>query len=228
MATLEQIRKLLQEQKTDIVTSISEKITALDDKITSLTTISNNHTTQLTSHETRLAILEKDMQLTIEKQEDQINRSLRNNIVLKNVEGDEKAWEETKLVVAKILCRLEGDDPQNADSYLSAIERAHRGKRSDQQRNRSSPRTIYARLYCSEDVKNYVDKARLLRIANKNFQITVEQQFSELVQKRRNTAKMKRKELVANKEIVSGFVEYPTKLMIKRDGDLKYTLFEAF
>ena len=77
-------------------------------------------------------------------------------------------------------------------------------------------------------MKYFVKKARLTRVANKRYAISIEQQFSEKLKARRNMAMMKTRDLLADKTIISGFLEYPAKLMVKFTGDTKYKTHSVF
>ena len=79
--------------------------------------------------------------------------------------------------------------------------------------------TIYTRQYNSENVKFYIKKARLLRLSDRTVRFSLEQQFSDLVTDPQNLAKIKRQELVNDSTIVSGFIEYPARLMVKYKGE---------
>ena len=71
-------------------------------------------------------------------------------------------------------------------------------------------------------------KARLLRLSDRTVRFSLEHQFSDLVTDRQNQAKIKRRELVDDGTIVSGFVEYPARLMVKYQGETTYKLYENF
>ena len=145
--------------------------------------------------------------------------------------GDEKSWDDTKKIVAGVLAEL--DNSNDGTKYENLIERAHRHGKTEQQNTNgdhysAKNRTIYARLYNSEDVKYFVKKARLLRVANKRYTINVEQQFTEKLKTRRNDAMLERRKLLDEKTITSGFLDYPAKLMVKFTGDSKYKLHSTF
>ena len=229
--TIRDYQGLLIEMKDSIITTLTLKIDELDAKITRLTDITTAHADQLKGHEERITQLENDLKavvekqkIIIEKQDDQINRSLRNNIVLKNVPGEDKNFDETKAVVAKLLCEMDNGEPTD-ESYINSIERAHRmGEVTSDGR----PRPIVARLYCSEAVKHYVKKARIIRIQDKRYTIFADQQFSELITARRNQAMIKRRDLINAGTFASGYVDYPAKLMMKNKNDKYCKLYESF
>ena len=237
MATLNEIRELLNDQKNEIIGTLTAKIDSLEVKLTEQQELINGHTTQLLDHETRLKRLEKDLKAVIEKQaktiaklDDQVNRSLRNNIVIRGLPGEEK-MEETKSLVAKLFSKLDNGKP-NDKTFEMAIERAHRqgdqGDNQDEGKKRDGPRHIVARLYCSEAVKHYEKQARLLRMADPNFHIQVSQQYSDAVTDRRNQAMIKRRELIDAGEINAAFLDYPAKLKVRKDGQKYFKLYQEF
>ena len=56
----------------------------------------------------------------------------------------------------------------------------------------------------------------------------IDRQYSKAVKQRRNTAMMERKKLKDKNEIVSGYLEYPAKLMVKQHGENKFKLHMEF
>ena len=237
MATIEQIKQLLKDQKDEIVAEITSKIQLqiqdVNDKLAAISERTDENSTYITDHGARIKTLEDEMRKVQDELDDQVNRNLRNNLVIKNVPGDEKSWDETKKVVADLLAEL---DEHNGDGnkYQALIERAHRHGKNEQSNANgdhhyaTKNRTIYARLYNSEDTKYFVKKARLLRVANKRYTISVEQQFTEKLKARRNDAMLERRKLLDDKTISSGFLDYPAKLMVKFTGDTKYKLHSTF
>ena len=201
MATVEDIRKLLADQKLEIVNDITAKIDSIDGKLNTVIATVNDHGNSLDDHDVRIVRLENDLKAALVKQDDLINRSLRNNIVIRGLAGDESTWDETRIKVAELLGELDGNK-SDAIYYASTIERAHRqGKKEE-----GKIRTIYARLYSSEQVKYYVKQARLARIDNKRLKYRVDHQYSEALQERRNTAMLKRREIVDSGDFVSALL----------------------
>ena len=236
MASLEDIRALLFQQKQEIVSEITENIHTqienLTDRLDKLSNISNTHTNEIKSIENdvatsvgRIELLEKKIEALESKHDDLLNRNLRNNLVIKNMSGDEKTWEETKQVVAKLLAELDGGNPDSAPRYLSSIERAHRqGKKEEGKR-----RPIFARLFNSEDVKYFVKQARIRRVDDVRFSIGVDHQYSEPLMERRNAAKIYRRQLIDDKTIVKDFIDFPAKVVGKYPGkDEKYQVLKEF
>ena len=76
MATVEEIKGLLDQQKADIVAEITQKIDIVEGKLLGVIATVDDHVIQLGDHETRIKQLEDDLKKAIEKQEDIVNRSL--------------------------------------------------------------------------------------------------------------------------------------------------------
>ena len=63
---------------------------------------------------------------------------------------------------------------------------------------------------------------------NNDKKIFIEQRYGPDTTSRRNKALILRKELKAEKRISSGYVAFPAKLMVKKLGDERYTLYKDF
>ena len=230
--TIENVRKLLDEK----FEKIDEKLSAQDIKLNDLKTLSEGidtkfielrksvnevsdtvkvHSTKLDEHEERLLQLENEL-------DDQINRNMRNSLIFKGIpEVADESWEQTKNSICNFSSKIYNT---TESSICDRIERAHRrGKRIN-----NHHRPIFARFYCSEDVKYYNDKIRHLCINKKNEGVTSNLQFSKRLKERRNTAMMERKRLKSNNEIISGYIEYPATLMVKRAGDQRFKVEKKF
>ena len=224
MATIEQIKQLLDEQKEEIVAEITGKLEArltdIDAKITTLTATSGEHTTNINSNTDRITQLENELKTLRDDLDDQVNRGMRNNIIIKGLPGKEDSAE-TKRKVVKILDEL--DNCQEGRTYLHEIERAHRMGDGEK-----DGRHIVVRVYNSELVKHFCKKARLLRMNDDSYKLNLEQQFSPTLTDRRNTAMLKRRELFEQRKITKGFVNYPAKLIVMYPGDTTYKVHEKF
>ena len=82
------------------------------------------------------------------------------------------------------------------------IERAHRGGPvfSD------GTQLLFIKFYNSDDVNKYNTMFRRACVANKQLKIRTENQYSKKVTARRKTAMNKRKTLLQDKLIISGYV----------------------
>ena len=63
---------------------------------------------------------------------------------------------------------------------------------------------------------------------SKKDNIFIEQRYGPDTTWRRNQAKLLRKHLISRKEIVSGYVNFPAKLMVKKTKEGKYSLHTDF
>ena len=151
--------------------------------------------------EKRITLLENEL-------DDQVNRSMRDTLVFKNVPGSETAWENT----AKVLSRLinECDPTVSEEQAFRSIERAHRVKRNpvndnDNEEKRKGSAIITAKFAswkCSEQVKEMFRK-------NKESDVIVEPLLSKKLFARTNEAKLFRKEERLKHPKWKMFVSYP-------------------
>ena len=152
--------------------------------------------------------------------DDQINRGMRNNLIIKGIaesSGDER--ENTREIVKETLAPL--IPSYSVKDIDDVIDRAHRGgKRKNPARG---PRNIYVKFQFSSHVDEFMDA-----IKTKRARFRLERQFYKAVTDRRNLAMLERKTLKMNKEIRSGYIEYPAKLMVKRNGETTYKLHKEF
>ena len=156
--------------------------------------------------------------------EDQTCRNSRNSLIIRGVpeDNDEKTWDDTRRVLCSSLSRIVNVGEQDLSRM---IERVHRGKKRNDNQH---PRVIHARLFDWNDVETL--KKRMLK-NGKNSNIFVEQRFGPDTQYRQNEAKKLRKELKEKGAIGAGYVQYPARLMVKkdpRDRNEKYRLYQDF
>ena len=161
----------------------------------------------------------------VELVEDRTNRQLRNTLVFKGIpvtkgerHGMKEAWNETRKVLAETLAQHVLD--LSVESAQNIFERVHRGRpiaKNVQNRH------IYARVFdwnMSEKLKNDMRK---VNTQNPSLKIYCEQMYGPRTSQRRNHALSIRKTLKSNNEIVSGYVSFPAKLMVKVSSDPKAT-----
>ena len=143
-----------------------------------------------------------------------VNRTMRNNIVVKGIPEDPKEdWETTKTKLCEHLAILSNE---NVHDIKEKIDRAHRGGKPQQDRDR--PRNIYANFLYSTDASYYVEESVKYCVKNKNnCKWRVENQFSTEVNDRRNQAMLLRKQLLQTKQIAQGHLVFPAKLYGKKD-----------
>ena len=207
MATIEQIETLLDKKlsafKKELLEDIEMKIQQNSMQIQTNASVINQHETIINDCKEKIKELEDAL-------DDQLNRSMRNNIVLKGVpEDDREDWEATKSKVTDILVKLSGD---SSASVRGEIDRAHRGGA----RIPGKPRHIYANLSSSTRVDFYIKKNISENLQSRHYNIHIDRQYTKKLTERRNNALKKRKELLEAGEIKKGHIVYPAKLMIKK------------
>ena len=167
-----------------------------------------------------------------ERVEERTNRQLRNTLVFKgipDVEGEKdqgsKSWHITRQLLAnKIAENIDGLDEEVA---FKLLERVHRGKESKFNKGR---RPIYAKLFDWNDCEKIKECFRFANMENRELNIYCEQMYGPRTRFRRNKAFIERKALKDDNKIVSGFVAYPAKLMVKytRNKSEQYTQIKDF
>ena len=203
----------------ELVMKIDERLNFITASINEQNEIVTEHTESLNILQTRITELENSL-------DEQINRSMRNNIIMKGITEEKgEAWAQTKDLVSNIISRHLNLDK---NMVYHGIERAHRGGNLTSNKPHNKPRNIFIRLFSTEDVKTYLDGFRNLNMNNRDMKIIISQQFSDKLSIRRNEAMIKRRELKTNGQIISGYVEYPATLMIKKAGDKKYSVEQEF
>ena len=181
--------------------------------------------------ETQLANLEKTVDVLAVRSniaevrlEDQTNRSLRKTLIVRGVkEGpEEKSWDETREAAVNALVSVTKMD---WDYLNKEIERVHRGKVVDNENKLYGKRHIYIAFYdwnvSSEVLDNF-------RKHGRNTGIFVDQMYGPDTTYRRNEALIHRKNLLGTESIAHGFVDYPAKLMVKKEGEKGYRLEKDF
>ena len=153
--------------------------------------------------------------------EDRTNRQLRSTLIFKGVpkQPQEKSWNDTRQVLASSVNSLLGI-PQKEASNL--FERIHRGKDREY-----GPPHIYCKVYNWNNSEKLKDDFLNLNKKNKS-RIRCEQKYGPRTTNRRNQALILRKSLKEDGEIVSGYVKFPARLMVKRDGENAYTELKDF
>ena len=157
--------------------------------------------------------------------DDQVNRGMRNNLIIKGIpEEDKEDDEATRKIVCEALATLTTE--YAADDIEDLLDRTHRGgkrQRNNQGPEPARPRNIYMNFISSFHVDHFM---KAVRTEKPYFKL--ERQFSKPVTDRRNLAMLERRKLLTNKQIKSGYLEYPARLMVKSDGDENYRLHKDF
>ena len=230
MATLEELKKLLESHKNDIISQINSKIDKLIADVDQIRDIAHMAETKATRNVTEIEDLKseiyslRDSNKALEDSlEDQINRGLRSTLIFKGIkEEHNESWEQTEEHLINVITR---HTKLHRDAVEPMIERAHRGKSS----NPKGPRHIYVKFHSWKDSEQVKYEFIELQKKHPKIGVRVEQMFPTKPTTRRNTALLERKSLLENKSIASGFLKYPAVLMIKKDkGDKNYTLYKSY
>ena len=175
-----------------------------------------------------LKLKNEDLELVVnvhtEMVEDQTNRNLRKNIIIRGIpEGKEEvSWEDTRAVVANALGKACNIHPNNIGDMF---ERLHRGSKREGDDGNNYPRAIFGLLYNWNNVDHLMKE---LRKHGKDSKIYIDQQFGPITTYRRKLALDKRKTLKDAKTITSGWIKYPAKLMVRYGEKTKYVMSEDF
>ena len=145
MATLEEIKKLLESHENDITSQINSKFYKLIADVDQVRDIVHMAETKATRNVTEIEELKseisslRDSNKALEDSlEDQINRGLRSTLIFKGIkEEHNESWEQTEEHLINVITR---HTKLHRDAVEPMIERAHRGKPSS---NRKGPRHIY-------------------------------------------------------------------------------------
>lgn len=238
--TIKEIENLLDKQKKSIITEIQSKIedlsselnrklTNLGNRIAVIETVTTELQANSSSHDVLIKQLEeKTDQLYIRNQEletqleDQINRSLRKTLIVRGIKEDDKeeTWQKTEELLADLLQRHLQIAKEDG---IKMIDRAHRGGRMSK-----NGRPIYVKFKAWKDSQQVLNGFTKQRIRNTNMNIKIDQMYSKKLTERRNLAMQERKILVETEQIVSGYINFPAKLMIKKAGTPKYILYKEF
>ena len=129
---------------------------------------------------------------------------------------------------APLICMLLKNQKSKIDyKDTNMVERCHRGARSRSYRG-EGPQPIYAAMYDWKDCEFIIEQFRQHNISNPSSPIRVEYKYGPLTTKRRNMAMAERRRLKNNKTIISAYVAYPAKLMVKTDRQGNYKLHQDF
>ena len=163
-----------------------------------------------------------------EEIEERTNRSLRQTLVIKGIpeikNGKEK-WSDTWQLLAETISKT--INISYDDSY-DMFNRVHRSPPSDHPQMKNK-RPIYATLHDWDDCEYLVDKFCKANATNKNLNVYyVDYKYGKLTTIRRNEALKRRKELKLSKQLVSVYIAYPARLMVKKTTDSKYEELEDF
>ena len=236
----------LNDKCNSIIDSISENKKAIDEASKTATQayeIAIEHSATLLKLEERISELEKtndDLKLieTLQEKkistlqvrlEDQTCRNTRTTLIIRGIPAskEKEKWHETRKSVCTALSKAFKLNYKEVDQMIERIHRRPKSPTDDNNNNDKRQETVIdAKFY------DWNDSERILRLSrkySKTSKIFIDQRYGPDTTWRRNQALAVRKDLKANEEIVSGFVKYPAKLMVKHNAaDEHYTLFKDF
>ena len=172
---------------------------------------------------TKMQNIANQQNVVLETIEDRTNRQLRKTLVFKGVpeekistaDGPPRAenWSDTATVLARAMSAVIPNT--TVEEARSMVERCHRAAPSPNYKG-TGPRPIFAAYVDWRDSELTKDEFR----KNTDGSIYVEQKVGPLTTLRRNIALKERKRLLEAKTILSGYVSFPARLMVK-DSDAR-------
>ena len=160
--------------------------------------------------------------------EERTNRQLRKTLVFHGISSEAdnskyESWKDTEVLVRKTISKVLSIPFEKTDM----IERFHRGARSSNYKG-NLPNPIYAAIYDWKDCEALIEKFREHNMANRDSPLRVEYKYGPLTTKRRSLALNERRTLKQNGAIISGYVAYPARLMVKTEPAGKYSEYKDF
>ena len=159
--------------------------------------------------------------------EDTQNRGMRKTLIFRNIrqESNRETWEDTKDLLVREINKVMSD--VDTEYISSKIERAHRGRENNENSDSNRILPIFAKFTdwsFSEKTKTSFIKAA----KNSNSKVYVAQMYTSSLTKRRNKAMQKRIDLKKENKNMQAYVRYPAILMVKYEGQTKYSIDEVF
>ncbi len=189
---------------TDKISSIELRLKELEDSCASVSTTQTKHNEDHVGYKKDIDSMKKVI-------DDQINRSMRGNLIFFGLEEVENEMYSSKDIVSKFIFDRLYEETENItiQEIRATIVRAHRSKfRPD----RNGPRPIYAKFYRDDAAATYLKRSIQKKVSNNNDGVRVKQQFTQELQVRMDKALKVRRELLEKKTITKGYVEYPATL----------------
>jgi FtsZ-binding cell division protein ZapB len=213
----------------DIANDNAKKVETLEQKVKELSESKDEQNRVNEDIVQQLKGCKEDNNKLEDQLDDQTNRLMRANIVLRGVPETETENELTIDVASRFLFE---HIYKNTDGGITlhgvrlSIVRAHRSK-FDPSREHKGPRPIFLKFLRDDYATNVLDLSIRMGVF-KATGVRVNQQFCKRVQVRRDEAMKLRRTLLRDKEIEKGHVDYPAKLFVKYHGNPKYTLLKEF
>ena len=165
-----------------------------------------------------IRLLRSENERLKEEHENLKNRTLRRTLVFKNIPEtkDHESYQEVKVLLAKTVS---SHTQIRYDEVMEGIERAHReSKKTDG--TRQGKRNIFCAFLDWDLPQLIISEFKKKCIEDSSFNLYVDQKYGPLTTQRRNLAFELRKKLKAQGQIVSGYVDFPAKLMVNNPGNI--------
>lgn len=240
---IEALKQLILESKNDTIAAIKLETEKINDTISVLSTTVQNLATRVTAIEQvnlnttdkiytntndianasfeikNLADSMHRLQNEYEKLnmslDNQIDRGMRETLIINGIPGKEKIWEETKNILANTLETIDDSKKFSQDDYKKNIVRAHRGGKDGT--------SIYVKFTTSEMV-NHVKSLRFKRGG-----LYINQMRSPII----NGRILKGRNLIKTLKNTEGpqwkmYINDNIQLMAKKPGDITYSVYKQF
>ena len=165
--------------------------------------------------------------------EERTNRQMRQTLVFKGIpERKHESWNDTKNIVASTIAEYTNISREDACDMLNRVHRS----RPTENPHKNKRRDIFAAMHSWEDCEFFIKKFRRENCErnsdpnDNSGRVYIDYKYGPLTTLRRGEALKHRKDLIDRKEIISGFVSYPAKLMVKRahGRDVPYVMEKDF
>ena len=173
---------------------------------------------RLNAVEGQVRLLHLENEKLKEELENRTNRQLRRTLIFKNIpeSKDDESYQEVKTLLAETISSCTDIPKQEA---LDGIERAHREAKREGG-SRQGRRRIFAAFLNWELPQKILNGFKKRCIDDRAFDIYVDQMYGPLTSLRRNLAFQERKSLKDKGTIVSGYVDFPARLMVNFPGEV--------
>ncbi len=208
----------------------TEKINNIELRLQTLEETSAQQTKHTDELHHRQAGHKKDIDALKAVIDDQINRSMRCNLVFFGLKEDENANENytTKSIVGEFIFNQLYEEEENVtmQGVLSTIVRAHRSKFNPNRDPKKGPRPIYVKFSRDDTAASYLKRSITAQVTKRG--IRVKQQYTKELQERIDSALKVRRELFDKKKIKKAYVEYPATLKGILANSTEYTTIQVF
>ena len=162
-----------------------------------------------------LPILQESIKLLEEQLDNQIDRSMRETLILHGIKGNETSWDATKEMLSSFLEELSEGELNKYDIFYSIV-RAHRGGKDN--------KSVYVKF----NNHNVMDSVKGLKLKKKG--LFINQLRSPKVNKRIQEASKVKTELrkKVNSKNWKMFINEKVQLMFKKPNDSRYGIYKQF